>query len=93
MSKPFDMDLFLCGMLTGSHVTQQRHLRQARIIHYEIAQRWHRETPWAWRRKHVVWFFEHYLGRHSEATRHYYVLTLRLIARRLEKSWMLDIRV
>lgn len=29
MSKPFDMELFLGGMLTGSHATRQRHLRQA----------------------------------------------------------------
>ncbi|WP_028614425.1 hypothetical protein [Pseudomonas sp. LAIL14HWK12:I12] len=91
MSKPFDMELFLGGMLKGSHVTRQRHLRQAETIHNEIAQRWQRETPWAWQRKHVVWFLEHYLSRHSEATRYHYVLTLRLIARRLEKSWMLNL--
>lgn len=27
VSKPFGMELFLAGVLTGSHVTQQRHLR------------------------------------------------------------------
>jgi len=32
MSKPFDMELFLAGVLTGSHATRQRHLRQAKII-------------------------------------------------------------
>lgn len=31
MSKPFDMELFLAGVLSGSRATQQRHLRQARI--------------------------------------------------------------
>lgn len=28
MSKVFDMELFLAAVLTGSHSTQQRHLRQ-----------------------------------------------------------------
>ena len=27
MSKPFDMELFLAGVLTGSHATRQRHLK------------------------------------------------------------------
>ena len=45
MSKPFDMDLFLAGVLTGSHATRRRHLQQARIIQAEIAERWQRETP------------------------------------------------
>jgi hypothetical protein len=40
MSKPFDMELFLAGVLTGSHATRQRHLRQARIIQSEISERW-----------------------------------------------------
>lgn len=42
MSKPFDMDLFLAGVLTGSHATRRRHLQQARIIQAEIAERWQR---------------------------------------------------
>ncbi|MCU7217780.1 MULTISPECIES: hypothetical protein [Pseudomonas] len=88
MSKPFDMELFLAGVLTGSHATQQRHLRQATLIQAEIADRWQRETPWAWQRKHVVWFLEHRLDRHSEATRYYYLLTIRLLSRRLEKPWV-----
>lgn len=86
MSKPFDMDLFLAGVLTGSRATQQRHLRQAKIIQAEINERWQRETPWAWQRKHVAWFLEHRLGRSSEATRYYYLLTVRLLARRLQKN-------
>ncbi|WNN37562.1 hypothetical protein RIN61_15155 [Pseudomonas inefficax] len=91
MSKAFDMDLFLAGVLSGSHATQQRHLRQARIIQAEIAERWQRETPWAWQRKHVAWFLEHRLGRHSEATRYYYLLTVRLLTRRLQKTWVLKL--
>lgn len=92
MSKPFDMELFLAGVLTGSHATRQRHLRQAKIIQAEIAERWQRETPWSWQRKHLAWFGEHRLGRRSEATRYYYTLTMRLLIRRLEKSWVLNLR-
>ena len=87
MSKQFDMELFLAGVLTGSHATRQRHMRQAKIIQAEIAERWQRETPWAWQRKHVAWFLEHRLARRCEATQYYYLLTVRLLARRLEKRW------
>lgn len=87
MSKPFDMELFLAGVLTGSHATQQRHLRQAKIIQAEIAARWQRQTPWAWQRKHLAWFLEHHLSHRRKATRYYYVLTIRLLARRLQMSW------
>jgi hypothetical protein len=76
-------------MLTGSHATRQRHLRQAKITQAEISERWQRQTPWAWQRKHVVWFLEHRLNRRSELTRYYYLLTIRLLARRLEKPWVL----
>lgn len=48
MSKRFDMELFLAGVLGGSPITRERHVRQAKIIQAEIAQRWQRETPWAW---------------------------------------------
>ena len=88
MSKPFDMELFLTGILTGSHTTQQRHLRQAKLIQSEIAERWQRETPWVWQRKHVTWFLEHQMSQRSEATRYYYLLTARLLARRLDKPWI-----
>ncbi|MGE8457767.1 MAG: hypothetical protein ACN6OY_14495 [Pseudomonas alloputida] len=87
MSKPFDMDLFLAAELTGSHATRRRHLQQAKIIQVEIEKRWQRETPWAWQRKHMAWFIEHRISQRSEATRYYYLLTIRLLARRLEKSW------
>lgn len=87
MSKPFNMKLFLAGVLSGSQATQQRHLRQARIIQAEISERWQRQTPWAWQKKHVAWFLEHRLSRHSETTRYYYLLTVRLLARRLQKTW------
>ncbi|QVN07543.1 hypothetical protein JYG35_02400 [Pseudomonas rhodesiae] len=87
MSKKFDMELFLAAVLTGSHATRQRHVRQAKIIQAEIAERWLQETPWGWQRKHVAWFLEHHMSHRSEATRYYYLLTVRLLARRLDKSW------
>ncbi|AMA44633.1 hypothetical protein [Pseudomonas alabamensis] len=91
MSKPFDMGLFLAGVLTGSSATRQRHLRQAKMIQAEIAERWQRATPWAWQRKHLVWFLEHRLDRRSKATRYYYLLTVRLLALRLGKTWVFNI--
>jgi hypothetical protein len=81
------MELFLAGVLTGSHATRQRHVRQAKIMQDEIAGRWQRETPWAWQKKHVAWFLEHRLYQRSDSTRYYYLLTVRLLARRLQKTW------
>lgn len=91
MSKSFDMELFLAGVLTGSHATRQRHVRQAKIIQVAIAERWQRENPWTWQKKHVVWFLETRLNEHSEPTQYYYVLTARLLARRLETSWFFKV--
>ncbi|WP_261872144.1 hypothetical protein [Pseudomonas sp. IsoF] len=88
MSKPFDMELFLTTVLTGSCATRQRHLRQAKLIQAEISERWQLETPWAWQRKHVTWFLEQRLAGRCAATRYYYLLTVRLLARRLEKPWV-----
>lgn len=88
MSKSFDMELFLAGVLSGSHATRQRHVRQAKIIQVAIAERWQRENPWTWQKKHVVCFLENRLSEHSQATQYYYVLTVRLLTRRLETSWV-----
>lgn len=84
MSKPFDMELFLAGVLIGSRATRQRHLRQAKLIklRLQIAGSERRLGPG---KKHLSWFLEHRLCRHSEATRYYYALTVRLIVRRLKK--------
>jgi len=90
MRKPFDMELFLAAVLTGSHATRQRHLRQAKIVQAEIAERWQRETPWAWQQKHLVWFLQHRLAERSEATRYYYLLTIRLLAQCLERPWVFN---
>ncbi|WP_270132493.1 hypothetical protein [Pseudomonas aeruginosa] len=87
MSQPFDMELFLAGVLTGSNATRQRHLRQAKFIYAEISERWQLKTPWAWQRKHLTWFLEHRLAGRCSATRYYYLLTVRLLARRLEHPW------
>lgn len=87
MSKPFDMELFLAGVLTGSHTTRQRHLRQAKAIQAAIDNRWHRDNPWTWQRKYLVWFLNHHVIQRAESTRYYYVLTMRLLTLRLGKSW------
>lgn len=87
MNKSFDMELFLAGVLTGSNTTRQRHLRQAIFIQTEIAERWQRETPWVWRRKHVAWFLDYRLKGRSEATRYYYLLTVQLLVDRLAVPW------
>ncbi len=82
MTKPFDMALFLNGVLTGSKATQQRHLRQARIMQAAIQQRWQRENPWTWQLKHIRWFLVEHLKNHSESARYYYTLTATLILMR-----------
>ena len=79
MTKPFDMALFLSGVLTGSKVTQQR----PRLMQAAIQQRWQRDNPWTWQHKHVRWFFTQHLKDHSDASRYYYRLTALLIWKRL----------
>ncbi|MFG0818491.1 hypothetical protein ACF8QE_03245 [Pseudomonas sp. GLN_3] len=87
MSKAFNMEVFLSGVLTGSHATKQRHLQQAKAIQTAIAERWQRETPWVWQRKHVTWFLDQHLSRCSESTQYYYLLTIRILVRRLKRQW------
>lgn len=87
MSKAFDMELFLAGVLTGSHTTRQRHLRQAKAIQSAIAERWQRDNPWAWQQKHLDWFLNQHVNHHAESTRYYYQLTMNLLALRLGKAW------
>lgn len=50
MSKPFDIELFLIGVLTGSNTTRQRHLRQAKVIQDAITKRWQQITHGAGRK-------------------------------------------
>ncbi|GLO51065.1 MULTISPECIES: hypothetical protein [Pseudomonas] len=94
MTKPFDMALFLNGVLDGSQSTQERHLRQALLIQEAIQQRWKRGNPWSWQLKHVHWFLTQHLKNHSDYTKYYYCLTIRLIWKRLghnEPSRLLSI--
>ncbi|MND36806.1 hypothetical protein D3C81_530170 [compost metagenome] len=86
MSKTLEIELFLKGVLTGSKATQQRHLRQVRIMQTAIQHRWQRDNPWTWQLKHIRWFFTQHLKNHSNATRYRYQLTAQLIWRRLGKG-------
>ncbi|RJX82042.1 hypothetical protein [Pseudomonas sp. LS-2] len=86
MSREFDMSLFLSGVLRGSTSTQQRHIRQAKIMQLAIQQRWQRDNPWTWKNKHARWFLAHYLKNHSAETRYYYQLTAHLIWKRIGNS-------
>jgi len=90
MTQPFDMELFLMGVLTGSHSTRKRHLRQAKIIQAAVVERWQRANPWTWQRKHLAWFLNHHLNQHAESTRYYYLLTIHLLTLRLGKSWQFN---
>ncbi|WP_252959314.1 hypothetical protein [Pseudomonas simiae] len=92
MSNPFDIELFLAGVLTGSHATRARHLRQAKIIQAAIFDRWQRDNPWTWRRKHLVWFLNQHMSQCTRSTRYYYLLTLRLLIIRLGKAWHFEVR-
>ena len=91
MSKPFDMEVFLAGVMSGSQTTRQRHLHQAKAIQEAIAVRWHRDNPWTWQRKHLVWFLNQHVNQRAESTRYYYILTVNLLTLRLGKSWQFQI--
>jgi len=90
VTKPLDMELFLSGVLTGSHATRQRHIRQAKAMQTAIQQRWKRDNPWTWREKHMRWFIDQHLKTHAPLTRYYYVLTTRLINKRLGRNELRD---
>ena len=92
MSKPFDMELFLKGVLTGGHATQQRHIRQAKTIQAAIYDRWHLNNPWSWQQKHLTWILNHHLNQQTQSTRYYYLLTTRLITLRLGQPWQPKIK-
>ncbi|WP_081993222.1 hypothetical protein [Pseudomonas mediterranea] len=87
MNKQFDMEIFLAGVLTGAHATRERHIRQAKTIQTAISERWHRDNPWTWQRKHLAWFLDTHVSPHAESTRYYYLLTVNLLTIRLGKSW------
>jgi len=89
MTNPFDMELFLCGVLNGSHATRQRHIKQAQIMQVAIKQRWKRNNPWSWQLKHVNWFLRYHLKDHANVSRYRYRQSVLLILRRLgrEETW------
>jgi len=87
MNKPFDMEIFLAGVLTGAHASRERHIRQAKTIQAAISERWNRDNPWTWQRKHLVWFLNHHMNSNSKSTCYYYLLTTNLITLRLGKTW------
>lgn len=87
MSKLFNMEVFLAGVLTGAHATRKRHLRQAIAIQAAISNRWHKENPWTWQRKHLDWFLNQHIKQLAKSTVYYYLLTINLIAIRLNKPW------
>ncbi|WP_249746214.1 hypothetical protein [Pseudomonas entomophila] len=86
MTKPFDMALLLSGVLIGSKATQQRHLRQARVMQVAIQQRWQRDNPRTWKLKHVRWFLTQHLKGRADSTRYYYRLTALLLWKRLGRD-------
>lgn len=90
MSKNFDMELFLTGILTGSRTTRRRHLRQANAIQKAISDRWYRDNPWTWQRKHLAWFLSCQVARRAKSTKYYYRLTVNLITLRLGKRWQFN---
>ncbi|WP_122258785.1 hypothetical protein [Pseudomonas syringae] len=90
MSNPFDMELFLAGVLTGARDTRVRHIRQAKAIHAAISNRWHRDNPWTWQRKHLTWFLDTHVNPRAESTSYYYLLTINLLTIRLGKAWQFN---
>lgn len=80
------MALFLSGVLCGARATQERHLKQAQLMQAAIQNRWKRDTPWAWRDKHLRWFLTHYMAKRAISTRYYYWLTILLILQRMKRS-------
>lgn len=80
----FNMYLFLSGVLTGSQVKQQRHMRQARIIQAAIQERWGINNPWRWKLKNFLWLINVHLESHADSSRNYYLLTIDIIIAHLE---------
>lgn len=93
MNKPFDMELFLKGVLTGSQSTQERHVNQAKIIQSAIQRRWQHSNPWRWKLKHIRWFLEIHLREHANSSKYYYYLSMQLIAKRLGKEALWRLRI
>lgn len=87
MNRQFDMSLFLCGVLSGSPASRRRHISQAKVMQTAITKRWQNATPWEWKLKHVQWFLNVSLINRAPSTHYRYVLTTKLILKRMEKNW------
>ncbi|HLD65242.1 MAG TPA: hypothetical protein VJA19_04295 [Pseudomonas sp.] len=90
MSTAFDMELFLAGVLTGSHATPPAAYPPGQGHPGGDPERWQLDNPRAWQRKHLNWFLVHHLSQRAESTRYYYLLTAQLIAKRLGKAWQFN---
>lgn len=85
---PFDMKLFLTGVLTGLQATRNAICDRLRLSMLQSQHAGSEKRPGLGKESSFAWFLDHHLDRRSEATRYYYKLTIRLLARRLEKSWV-----
>jgi len=92
MREPFDMELFLAGIMSGANATKKRHVHQAAIIQQEINKHWKECNPWRWKKKHLTWFINEKLKNHSNYTRYHYGLTMKLIIKRLERNWRFKLK-
>lgn len=82
MNAPYNMEIFLAGVLKGSQATRKRHISQAKIIQISISTRWHKNNPWTWKLKHLDWFIDTQLKSKASSTAYYYQLTINLIIKR-----------
>lgn len=87
MNRQFYMSLFLCGVLSGSPESRRRHISQAKVMKTAITKRWHNATPREWKLKHVQWFLNVSLIVRAPSAHYRYVLTTKLILKRMEKNW------
>lgn len=49
MNAPYNMEIFLAGILKGSQATRKRQISQAKIIQIAISTRWHKNNPRTWK--------------------------------------------
>lgn len=81
-----NMQIFLGGVLTGSHQSRKRHLMQADVIQAAIELRWGRNHPKRWQAKHLRWFLQEQARTAYPETSYRYWLTARILVERLDKT-------
>lgn len=82
MNTPYNIEIFLAGVLKGSQATRKRHINQAKIIQIAISKRSHKNNPWTWKLKHLNCFIGTQLKSKATSTAYYYQLTVNLIIQR-----------